>query len=70
VIYIGVLVADAFKTVIGKLEEDMPMEAKEVDARPCARAHTCAHTIAHTKTHIHTNTHTCARAHTHTQHTY
>jgi hypothetical protein len=26
----GVLVGDAFKTVIGKLEEDMPMEAKEV----------------------------------------
>lgn len=25
----GVLVGDAFKTVIGKLEEDMPMEAKE-----------------------------------------
>ena len=28
----GVLVGDAFKTVIGKLEEDMPMEAKEVCA--------------------------------------
>ena len=28
----GVLVGDAFKTVIGKLEEDMPMEAKEVRA--------------------------------------
>ena len=25
----GVIVADAFKTAIGKLEEDMPMEAKE-----------------------------------------
>ena len=25
----GVLVGDAFKTDIGKLEEDMPMEAKE-----------------------------------------
>lgn len=25
----GVLVGDAFKTVIGKLEEDMPMEAKD-----------------------------------------
>ena len=29
----GVLVGDAFKTVIGKLEEDMPMEAKEVKSR-------------------------------------
>ena len=28
----GVLVGDAFKTVIGKLEEDIPMEAKEVCA--------------------------------------
>ena len=33
----GVLVGDAFKTVIGKLEEDMPMEAKEVWALSCLR---------------------------------